>query len=131
MCNDTSNQASLAEFWGLLAAWSQATFGEDDQRGPVGPLKHLSKEVLCELLMVPEEHVEALWQHFGKRPGFGLDRLEEYADLVFLAFDATRRAGFTYDQLVAECHRKLEVNRARRWGKPSSDEPTEHVREGE
>lgn len=52
------------------AEWSQATFGNV---GPVGPLKHLSKEAL-----------EA-----AEQPG----DLSEWADMQFLLWDAQRRAG--------------------------------------
>lgn len=102
------NRLSLAEFWDAHAEWSQATFGTDAERGPVGPLKHLAKEVQ-----------EALSD---------TSSLEEYADLLFLVFDATRRAGFTYEDLRAAVNGKLKVNMARKWNKPTSDEPVEHVR---
>jgi hypothetical protein len=52
------------------AAWSQVTFGDV---GPIGPLKHLSKEAL-----------EA-----AAEPG----DLSEWADMQFLLWDAQRHAG--------------------------------------
>nr|WP_196615374.1 dATP/dGTP pyrophosphohydrolase domain-containing protein [Citrobacter freundii] len=54
------------------AVWSQATFGDV---GPVGPLKHLSKEAL-------EAAIE---------PG----DLSEWADMKFLLWDAQRGAGIS------------------------------------
>ena len=101
-------EKGLNEFWVELSEWSQATFGADGERGPIGPLKHLAKEVQ-EALADPGD-------------------LIEYADLLFLVFDATRRAGFSFEDLLAACWRKLAINRARTWPKPSSDEPVEHVR---
>lgn len=59
------------------AEWSQATFGNV---GPVGPLKHLSKEAL-----------EA-----AEQPG----DLSEWADMQFLLWDAQRRAGITDEQIT-------------------------------
>lgn len=56
------------------ADWSQATFGNV---GPVGPLKHLSKEAL-----------EA-----AEQPG----DLSEWADMQFLLWDVQRRADITDD----------------------------------
>jgi hypothetical protein len=106
-----TNPLTLDQFWEELGEWSQATFGSDTVRGPQGPLKHLAKEI-----------EEAL-----KAP----DDLEEYADLLFLVFDAARRAGFTYGQLREAVSTKLEKNKSRKWGKPSSDEPVEHIRDGE
>lgn len=59
------------------AEWSQATFGDV---GPVGPLKHLSKEAL-----------EA-----AAEPG----DLSEWADMQFLLWDAQRRAGISDEQIT-------------------------------
>ena len=94
------NRLSPEEFWDHLAEWSQATFGSDQSRGPQGPLKHLAN---------PED-------------------VMEFVDCLFLVFDAARRAGFTYHELVYNANVKLKINRARKWGPPSATEPTEHVR---
>lgn len=85
----------MRDFWREQAAWSQATFGPDDVRGPAGPLKHLRKEI-DEVLAAPAD-------------------IEEYADLLFLVFDATRRAGFVYDDLLGACWDKLFKNKQRTW----------------
>jgi hypothetical protein len=100
---------TMHDFWMQQAAWSVATFGTSEERGPIGPLKHLAKEVQ-ECIAKPTD-------------------LEEYADLLFLAFDATRRAGFTYDDLRDAAFRKLAKNKARVWPKPTAgDQPIEHDR---
>ncbi len=102
----------IQKFWDALAEWSQATFGSDIERGPVGPLKHLAKEVQ-ECLSDPYDLVEK-------------------ADCLFLIFDAVRRSGCTLDQLMDAAEAKLLVNRKRRWGKPRQDgEPIEHIRSTE
>ena len=104
------NTPTMWAFWGAQAEWSEATFGTIAERGPIGPLKHLKKEV-DETLAKPHD-------------------LEEYADMLFLLVDATRRAGFTYDQWVEKAFEKLEKNKKRTWAKPTaSDEPVEHIRE--
>src|SRR5581483_2899425 len=90
---------TLEDFWNELSVWSQATFGLDQLRGPTFSLKHLAKEVQ-ECLAAPHD-------------------LEEYADLQFLVFDAARRAGFSYAQLVEAVRHKLAVNRSRQWPKPT------------
>ena len=74
----------------------------------LGPLKHLEKEA--------REAQEAL------------DPVE-IADCLFLVFDAARRRGLTLDQLLDVAEWKLEVNKMRKWNKPTSVEPVEHVRE--
>lgn len=103
---------NLEAFWSEQSAWSQATFGTDAERGPIGALKHLAKEAVEAQAMPPD--------------------LMEFVDCLFLTFDATRRAGFTFDQLREAAWRKLAVNKARKWPKPgASDEPVEHDRSGE
>lgn len=108
-CKDLeAPRTDLAPFWNSQAEWSQATFGTDAERGPMGPLKHLAKEV-AEAMKDPTD-------------------LMEFVDCLFLVCDATRRAGFRVDDLMAAAWQKLEINKARQWSKPTSDEPVEHVR---
>lgn len=88
------------------AEWSQATFGNV---GPVGPLKHLSKEAL-----------EA-----AAEPG----DLSEWADMQFLLWDAQRRAGITDEQITQAMIEKLAVNKQREWPVPKDGEPRLHIKE--
>ncbi|OYF73417.1 hypothetical protein CI612_27290 [Klebsiella quasipneumoniae subsp. similipneumoniae] len=88
------------------AEWSQATFGNV---GPVGPLKHLSKEAL-----------EA-----AAEPG----DLSEWADMQFLPWDAQRRAGITDEQITQAMIEKLAVNKQRKWPEPKDGEPRLHIKE--
>jgi hypothetical protein len=111
---------SLSEEWlelgrqlNLLATdqsqWSQATFGTDAERGPLGALRHLEKEAR-ETQEAPQDS-------------------EEYADCFLLILDAARRAGISPLQLIEAAQRKMVINRARTWPKPVDDNPVEHVRE--
>ena len=88
------------------AEWSQATFGNV---GPIGPLKHLSKEAL-----------EA-----AAEPG----DLSEWADMQFLLWDAQRRAGITDEQITQAMIEKLAVNKQRDWPEPKDGEPRLHIKE--
>ena len=87
------------------AEWSQATFGNV---GPVGPLKHLSKEAL-----------EA-----AAEPG----DLSEWADMQFLLWDAQRRAGISDEQITQAMIEKLSVNKQRQWPEPKDGEPRLHIK---
>ena len=87
------------------AAWSQATFGNV---GPVGPLKHLSKEAL-----------EA-----AAEPG----DLSEWADMQFLLWDAQRRAGISDEQINQAMVEKLAINKQREWPEPKDGEPRQHIK---
>lgn len=88
------------------AEWSQATFGNV---GPVGPLKHLSKEAL-EAAAEPDD-------------------LSEWADMQFLLWDAQRRAGITDEQITQAMIEKLAVNKLRDWPEPKDGEPRLHIKE--
>lgn len=88
------------------AEWSQTTFGNV---GPIGPLKHLSKEAL-----------EA-----AAEPG----DLSEWADMQFLLWDAQRRAGITDEQITKAMIEKLAVNKQREWPEPKDGEPRLHIKQ--
>ncbi|EOD4855099.1 DUF550 domain-containing protein [Salmonella enterica subsp. enterica serovar Muenchen] len=90
------------------AEWSDSTFGNV---GPVGPLKHLSKEAL-----------EA-----AAEPG----DLSEWADMQFLLWDAQRRAGISDGEITAAMEEKLKVNMARQWPEPKDGEPRLHMKESD
>lgn len=87
------------------AEWSQATFGDV---GPIGPLKHLSKEAL-EAAAEPND-------------------LSEWADMQFLLWDAQRRAGICDGEITAAMEEKLKVNMSRHWPDPMDGEPRYHVK---
>ncbi|HIF2369372.1 TPA: DUF550 domain-containing protein [Salmonella enterica] len=88
------------------AEWSDATFGGV---GPVGPLKHLSKEAL-EAAADPSEPLE-------------------WADMQFLLWDAQRRAGISDGEITAAMIEKLEINKSRQWPEPKDGEPRLHIKE--
>ncbi|ECI4313782.1 DUF550 domain-containing protein [Salmonella enterica subsp. salamae] len=87
------------------AEWSDATFGDV---GPIGPLKHLSKEAL----------------ETAAEPG----DLSEWADMQFLLWDAQRRAGITDKQITLAMIEKLEINKSRQWPEPKDGEPRLHIK---
>lgn len=90
------------------AAWSEANFGSTEERGPIGPLKHMAKEI-NELLENPTDP-------------------HEYADLLILLLDSSRRAGIDAIDLIAFALDKMELNKKRKWSKPVEGEPCEHIR---
>lgn len=88
------------------AEWSQATFGNV---GPVGPLKHLSKEAL-EAAAAPDD-------------------LSEWADMQFLLWDAQHRSGIADEQITQAMIEKLAVNKQRSWPEPKDGEPRLNIKE--
>lgn len=87
------------------AEWSDKTFG---CVGPVGPLKHLSKEAL-EAAAEPDD-------------------LSEWADMQFLLWDAQRRAGISDAEITAAMEDKLKINMERQWPEPKDGEPRLHIK---
>jgi hypothetical protein len=108
----SDNNTTLGELLSSLAQdqseWSQATFGTDQERGPLGALRHLEKEAV-ETQAAPDD-------------------IEEYADCFLLILDAARRAGISPLQVIEAAQRKMVVNRQRTWPRPIDDQPVEHVR---
>ncbi|EFH7280964.1 DUF550 domain-containing protein [Escherichia coli] len=88
------------------AKWSDSTFG---CVGPIGPLKHLSKEAL-EAAAEPDD-------------------LSEWADMQFLLWDAQRRAGISDAEITASMEDKLKINMERQWPEPKDGEPRLHIKE--
>lgn len=106
-----TSEKGMDRFFYKVARWSYDTFGGSDIRGPIGPLRHLAKEVQ-EAIENPKD-------------------VEEYADLMHLVFDAAWRAGIHYSRLLNACWDKLEKNKARKWSPSIPDQPTEHIKEKE
>ncbi|EEV2000759.1 DUF550 domain-containing protein [Escherichia coli] len=88
------------------AKWSDSTFG---CVGPIGLLKHLSKEAL-EAAAEPDD-------------------LSEWADMHFLLWDAQRRAGISDAEITAAMEDKLKINMERQWPEPKDGEPRLHIKE--
>lgn len=94
-----------------LFEWSDKTFGNKFYRGPIGPLKHLEKEVK-EAIENPTDPME-------------------YADCFLLILDAARRAGIKPMELMKYSKEKLEICKQRKYPELSMDnvnEPIEHLR---
>lgn len=94
-------------------AWSFKAFGpptpENDRRE--GVLKHIAKE-LAEIRENPDD-------------------IEEWIDVVFLAFDGALRAGATPKQVARTLLNKMVKNEARDWPdwrKTPPGNPIEHIR---
>ncbi|EAY8421433.1 DUF550 domain-containing protein [Salmonella enterica] len=88
------------------AEWSLATFVDV---GPVGPLKHLSKEAL-EAAADPSDSLE-------------------WADMQFLLWDAQRRMGISDEFITRAMVEKLAINKSRQWPEPKDGEPRLHIKE--
>ena len=87
------------------AEWSDATFGNV---GPIGPLKHLSKEAL----EAADDVID----------------LSEWADMQFLLWDAQRRAGICDGEITVAMEEKLKVNMARQLPEPKDGEPRFYIK---
>lgn len=112
-----------------IAEWSDATFG-DGQRNPA-IVHHLKKEV--------EELIEALNKtdalYADDSVGVGeferqVNRTKmEFADCFMLLLDSAHHFGISSDGLIALTRKKLDINKARKWGKPDKNGVVEHIRD--
>jgi NTP pyrophosphatase (non-canonical NTP hydrolase) len=121
--------ADLVDLIDDQAGWSQKTFGTDQERGPIGALKHLAKEAV---------EAEQAWGEYVASGGAGRVGIsaipaagkvkEELADCLLLILDASRRAGLKPLDLIHEAQSKMKINKGRTWPKPETDVPVEHVK---
>lgn len=91
----SNGRITIASVWLRRQCWSFDAFGPPSHRGPIGPLRHLLKEVV-EALAAPRD-------------------ISEYADCFLLVLDAADRAGFTLGDLLDAANSKLAINEQRKW----------------
>jgi hypothetical protein len=101
--------------WDEIGEWSNRTFGDEQKRGPIGPLNHLireAKEAIHDIEAEDQPNAEV-----------------ELADCLILVFDAARRYHMTPMSLVGTALEKMEVNRGRVMGEPDAEGVIEHRRD--
>lgn len=101
----------LAKWFASHVEWSRNTFGPAEERGPIGPAKHLRKEA-DEMIADPYD-------------------LEEMADAFHLVMDAVWRSGHSLEQFMDMANEKAAKNRVRDWPDwrtAPKGEPIEHIR---
>lgn len=100
--------------------WSQKTFGSDQERGPIGALRHLEIEAR-------EAYEE--WGMYVSGNSDLLSVKEEFADCFLLLLDASRRAGLSFHELLDAAVAKHEKNKRREWPKVEAggETPVLHV----
>ncbi len=109
--------------------WSRATFGIDEVRGPIGPLKHLEKEAGEAQKAYLEFSRFASMEDSVAAQSAEKDFKDELADCFLLLLDASRRSGVKIMQLIEAAQAKLEVNKKREWPKAGVDDAVEHIKE--
>jgi hypothetical protein len=123
----------VATLWDEVAAWSNATFGDESERGPVGPVKHLAIECLESIGMDTEQIQEFRSWMAGIQVFDREFDHAELADILILLMDAGRRSGVNWPWIVARAIEKMDVNRSRTYPKPAPGDDTisEHDRSAE
>lgn len=112
--------------------WSQATFGTDAERGPVGAWRHLQKE--CGETIEAWEKLRAAidsGESDEVRHELAKKVAVEVADQLLLWLDANRRSGLTILEVVKAAQEKMKINRTRRYARTPDGVPAEHDRSGE
>lgn len=94
-----------------ISAWQKETFG---QATPLSKIAHLADEVM-----------ELYHDLIANKP----ERRLEFADCFFLLFGAAAADGMTYQDICQAIQEKLEVNKARKWGKPDENGVVKHIKD--
>ncbi|KAF0199015.1 MAG: hypothetical protein FD170_3943 [Bacteroidetes bacterium] len=112
-----------------IASWSDATFGEGQRN--TGILHHLKKEV-NELIEAVERFQNVSIKLIGYKGSEEACKAAfmEYADCFMLLLDSAYHFGLDAKTLIAFTKQKLEINKARKWGKPDANGVVEHIKEG-
>ena len=98
----------IEEFIKRQIKWSQKTFGEG--RRTIGVTDHIRKE-LDEIIAAPDD-------------------LEEWVDVIILAFDGAWRTGHSPREIIKALRDKQLKNLGRQWPDlKDSDVPVEHIKE--
>lgn len=116
----------FSDFWHQQSVWSQNTFGLDSERGPLGPLEHLKKEVKEAL-----DAYHMLETCIAENPDVHITEMQrELIDCQFLIVDALRRSGVNYETFLDMLEDKLKINKSRSWPRSAGDNerPIEHDR---
>ena len=101
---------TLSDFFDSQRAWSYQTFGPPYHRGPVGPLKHLAKEVQ-----------EAIAETDHNK------RIEEIVDCLFMVYEAAHRSGLSSTEFAKAAYMKLHKNQQRSWPNWQTADPNKPV----
>lgn len=113
---------NIADLVHSQSEWSQKTFGSDEERGPIGALRHLEIEA--------RETCEE-WRFFRSGKSDRQSVNEEFADCFLLLLDASRRAGLSFRELLDAAIAKHEKNKRREWPKieAGGESPVLHVKD--
>lgn len=115
---DLEGPFTFERFCAEQMSWSAKQFGSREQRGPIGPIRHLQKEIEKEILPLLE-----------KNPGqIPMELFEELIDCFFLIMDAAWRSGMSPEAFLQCAFFKLRKNKRRKWGAFNATGPTEHIR---
>jgi len=110
-----------------ISEWSDSTFGNNQKNPAI--VYHLKKEV--------DELIEALVKSnaLGCDDSIGIGEFErqieetkmEFADCFMLLLDSASHFHMTAEELIEVAKKKLEINKARKWGTPDINGVIEHL----
>ena len=100
-----------------IGQWSESTFSHQNS---ISKLHHLQKEVA--------ELINAIGQAPSEPDKNDTVHLE-FADCFILLLDAARKEGLSAKDILTAIVEKMEINKARKWGKPDENGVMEHIRD--
>ncbi|MEI6140737.1 MAG: dATP/dGTP pyrophosphohydrolase domain-containing protein [Mariniphaga sp.] len=101
-----------------IGQWSELTFSHQNS---ISKLHHLQKEVA--------ELIHAIGQVLSEPDKKNEEVHHEFADCFILLLDAARKEGLSAKDILSAIVEKMEINKARKWGKPDENGVMEHIRD--
>jgi NTP pyrophosphatase (non-canonical NTP hydrolase) len=98
------------EMFNEITAWQRKTFKKATAQSAANHLKEEVQELILELGFYDDEKKKA-----------------EYADCFLLLFGSAALSGMTYDDICEAINKKMEVNKARKWGGVNDQGYVKHV----
>lgn len=107
-----------------ISKWQNETFGEATAFSKVMHLKQEIDELIKELVFFAENEDHMQFHEASKT-----SKENEFADCFILLFGAAASDGMNYEQIVDCINHKMQINKARKWGKPDENGVVNHIKE--
>ncbi len=131
--NHKDQTQRVQELQDEIKKWSDGTFGKHRTATPMA--YHLKKEI-DELIDALNSYYEGTYTN-SDITSVGIQELRkkqerilyETADCLMLLVDCAAHASLNMDDVLTAMARKLEINKARKWGEPDENGVVEHIHE--
>ena len=96
-----------------VTKWQKETFPESKTHSKVAHLGDEVSELFLEIAFPQDDNGKAMRM--------------EFADCFILLMGAAHDSGMTYEDIIEAINEKMEINKARKWGKPDELGVVKHI----